>query len=88
MGSEAHIMEKCPECSSEMFLVSHNFKPPKKTDTKKWNVAKFLIEKGFNYDHLYEKTEKGVYTQLGKYPENMKDAEALVKDFHNNGIKK
>ena len=88
MDYDAPIKEICPDCGSKMYSVSHHFRPPKKTDDRKWKVAKFLIEKGFNYDHIYEMIDKGVYRQLGSYPETMKEAEDFVKSFNTNGIKK
>lgn len=79
--------EICPDCGTKMYFVSHHFKPPRKTDDKKWKVVRFLIEKGYNYDHIYERIDDGVYQQLGKYPETMKDAEEFVKNFETNGVK-
>lgn len=78
----------CPDCGESMYFLSHLFKPPRRNDTKRWKVVKFLVENGFDYYHLYEMIEPGVYSQLGKYPETMIEAEELVKNFTKKGIKK
>lgn len=80
--------EVCPDCGVIMHFLSHMFKPPKKSDAKKWKVVKYLVENGFNYYHTYDMVELGVYRELGKYPETMKEAEEFVKAFHPNGVKK
>ena len=80
--------EICPECGKSMYFLSHMFKPPRKTDVKKWNVVKYIVESGFNYYHTYEMISPGVFQQQGKYPETMKEAEEFVKSFNSNGIKK
>ena len=38
--------------------VNHNFRPPKRTELKKWEAARILIENGFIYHHIYETVEK------------------------------
>lgn len=76
-----HKKEVCPDCGESMFFLSHLFKPPKRTDHKKWKVVKFLVESGFNYYHTYTRIKPGVYSQMGKYPETMKEAEEFVKTF-------
>lgn len=83
-----HKKEVCPDCGASMYFLSHMFKPPKKTDAKKWNVVKYLVESGFNYSHTYDLIAPGVYKQLGKYPETMKEAAEFVKSIHPSGIKK
>lgn len=37
----------CSLCGKPMTLLSHRFRPPKKTDDKKWETVKYLIENGF-----------------------------------------
>ena len=69
-----------------MTLLPHRFKPPKKTEDKKWETVKFLIEHGFYYQHIYKKvetTENGniVYENYAKYPENLKDAIEFVEKY-------
>ena len=82
------ILIKCPECGDKTIAVNQKFKPPKKLDLKKWEVVNFLIGNGFKYDILTEEIEPGVFRQLGKYPENMRDAKEFIQKFNSNGIKK
>ena len=51
----------CPDCGKSMAFLSQRFRPPKKTDDKKWEVVIFLVEKGFYYDHIWKKIQNGVY---------------------------
>ena len=32
----------CPDCSKQMTLLPHRFRPPKNDDTKKWEVVKYF----------------------------------------------
>jgi ribosomal protein L33 len=79
---------KCPECGENTVAVNQKFKPPKKLDLKKWEVVKFIIDNGFSYDKLFEEIEGDGFIQIGKYPENMRDAKEFVKKFDTNGVKK
>ncbi len=83
-----HKKEICPDCGETMCFLSHLFKPPKKTDSQKWKVVKYLVENGFNYDHTFEMITPGVYKQLGKFPETIKEAEEFIKTFQSNGVRK
>jgi len=53
----------CPKCQQQMILLPHRFRPPKKSDEKKWKAVEYLINQGFRY----EKVGKTV-------PENLRDA--------------
>lgn len=62
----------CPSCRKEMILLPHRFRPPKKSDEKKWKVVEYLLHRGFRYEHV-------VYD----VPENLRDAKAFwqkIKD--------
>ena len=79
---------KCPECGKIMTKVSHRFRPPKKTDDKKWEIVKYLVEHGFVYQHIYEKVyvnSNGTlsYENYAEYPENIKDAIDFVEKYKN-----
>ncbi|MDB5199582.1 MAG: hypothetical protein JWO92_1545 [Chitinophagaceae bacterium] len=64
----------CPECGGIVILFNHKFRPPKKDDLNKWAVVKFLSDKGFTYNHVWEKDENSnSYTEV-PYPETMKEA--------------
>ena len=75
----------CPECGKSMILLPHRFRPPKKTEQKKWETVKFLIAHGFYYQHVYEiiEKEKGItsYKNYAMYPENIKDAKEFVEKY-------
>jgi len=71
----------CPDCGRPMVLLSHRFRPPKKTDDKKWEVVKYLVENGFYYDHVFEKIHGSVYEDYAIYPETMKAAREFVEKY-------
>ena len=69
-----------------MRLLSHRFTPPKKTDDKKWEAVKYLIENGFYYDHIYQNIEINsigvkIYQNYATYPDNIKDAKEFVEKY-------
>ena len=83
-GSEREY--PCSVCGKPMTLLSHLFKPPKKTDTKLWGTVKYLVSNGFHYQHIYETVEKknGViisYTGYVPYPDNLKEAKEFVEKY-------
>lgn len=83
-GSESNYL--CPECGKPMKLLPHRFRPPKKSEDKKWETVKFLIDNGFHFQHIYENVTKTVngFTKseiLATYPENMRDAKDFVEKF-------
>lgn len=82
----------CPDCGKPMTLLSHRFRPSKKTEDKKWETVKFLIDNGFYYQHIYEnvtKTTNGFikYENLVPYPDNMRDAIEFVERYKNQARK-
>ena len=87
-GSELNY--PCPECGKHMKLLPHRFRPPKKSDDKKWETVKYLIENGFNYQHIYKtvETKNGVtsYENYAEYPENIRDAKEFVKKYKEQAI--
>ena len=76
---------KCPECGTLMKQVTHRFRPPKQNDVKKWDVAKFLMNNGFLYEHVYKRICKirglTVLENYATYPENMRDAKEFVEMY-------
>lgn len=81
----------CPNCGKQMILFSHRFRPPKMTDTKKWETVRFLIENGFYYQHIYEivETKNGIttYENHVEYPDNIRDAKEFVEKYKNQSRK-
>jgi hypothetical protein len=83
-GSERQY--PCSVCGKPMTLLSHLFKPPKKTNTKHWETVKYLIGNGFHYQHIYKTVQRknGVvisYEGYASYPENLKDAKVFVEQY-------
>lgn len=68
-----------------MILLSHRFRPPKKTDNKKWEAVKYLIENGFCYQHIYQKIEIQneicIYENYAEYPDNIQGAKEFVEKY-------
>lgn len=84
ISSDKHY--PCSECGKPMTLLSHRFRPPKKTDDKKWDTVKFLIENGFHYGHVYQKIETNCngetsYHNYATYPDNIRDAKEFVEKY-------
>ncbi len=67
--------EKCPECGQMAVRYPHRFRPPKKSDDKRWEVVRFLYENGFVYEHITNADRSG----YEKYPETIKEAREFVE---------
>ena len=78
---------KCPDCGKPMTLYPHRFRPPKKSDDSKWITVKYLLEHGFNYQHVHEPGEFGKIINgrevFVEYPENLRDAKEFVEKYKN-----
>ncbi len=80
----------CPSCGQLMMDLPHRFRPPKKTDDRKWQVVKYLIENGFYYQHIYDNNESNNYYKpqnYVEYPDNIMDAKEFVEKYKNQAIK-
>jgi len=76
----------CTTCHEPLFITHHKFKPPKKSEIKKWKVVKYLLDNGFEFGaHWVPLDGPGgsspVSFNTGPYPETMKEAEEFVKTF-------
>lgn len=75
----------CVTCGAPMIQLPHRFRPPKKSEDAKWKTAKFLVEEGFPYHHVYNRDEtSGNYNQhenYVEYPENLKEAREFVVQY-------
>lgn len=75
----------CPSCQRKMKLYPHRFRPPAKTDRRKWAVVKFLAEQGFNYQKILLKQERipgrGMVAYFVPYPETMREALLFVQQY-------
>ena len=76
----------CPDCGVKMIKVNHKFKPPKKSEIKKWEVVKFLLENGFIYQHIYDNSDKK--PPYLEYPEDLKNAIEFANIYKDQAIKK
>ncbi len=91
MGTDYNNIREadCPECGRPMILMSHRFRPPKKTDDKKWLTVEYLIENGFKYQHVYKKNEAGqLLNTYADYPNNLRDAKEFVDEYKEQAQKK
>lgn len=77
---ENQTTSDCTQCGQKMVLVNHKFKPPKKSDTKNWEVVKLLVENGFKFQSVYEEVEKGVYLKVN-YPTKLSEAKEFIKKY-------
>ncbi|MDB3887381.1 hypothetical protein N9344_00345 [bacterium] len=74
-GFDIITESKCPECGNMMTLMTHRFRPPKKSDEKAWEVVKFLVKEGFPYQHIYDDDTTPPYVS---YPKTLKTAKEFV----------
>ena len=84
--NDSELTYPCPECCKQMALLPHRFRPPKKTDDKKWEVVKFLVENGFYYQHISE-SENIDKNEYVKYPDNLQEAKEFVIKYKNQARK-
>ena len=73
----------CPDCGKEMILMPHRFRPPKRSDDKKWETVKFFIEHGFKYQPIYRHTDLNgkLVSENVEYPETLKEAKEFVQTY-------
>ncbi len=62
--------------------MPHRFRPPKKQDEKKWEVVKYLVSEGFEYQHILDDEIINTYVP---YPETMKQAKNCLKNIKTKG---
>jgi len=94
MGTDYNNIREasCPDCGRLMTLMTHRFRPPKKTDDQKWETVKYLVENGFAYQHIYEEVtlkDTGKATKkYADYPENLREAREFVEKYKQQSINK
>jgi hypothetical protein len=66
----------CSHCGSEAQRVGSDFKAPPMTDRDEWQVASFLIRRGFPYYRL------GI-----PYPTTMSEAESFVMEHADKAVR-
>jgi hypothetical protein len=57
--------------------LSRKFKPPKARDAQQWAKVRFLVEHGFSFYSVYERTEFGEIKV--PYPKTLEEAREFVK---------
>ena len=72
-----NVDKVCPDCGKPMTFLSEKFKPPKKTDNKRWKVVKFFIENGFDYSTKI-KIDGDIF--IG-YDETLEEAKEVVRKY-------
>ena len=65
----------CPDCGKLMVFLSEKFKPPRKTENKKWEVVRFFVENGFDYS---TKIGGDIYIN---YNETLEEAKEIVRKY-------
>ena len=87
---ENRVESNCPECGQLRISMPHRFRPPKKSDLKKWEVIKFLVEQGFKYQHVFKditlKNGSEDYSNYASYPENMDEAKLFVEKYKSQSL--
>lgn len=63
---------KCPQCGLKATVLNHKFRAPKLHDKRGWDLAKYLVDHGFLFDHI---SDNGLYVQ---YPATMEEAEMFI----------
>ena len=88
---DKRIESNCHECGQLRISMPHRFRPPKKTDNKKWEVVEFLINHGFKYQHIYKdiKSKKGIvdYSNYAEYPTSLNEAKEFIEKYKEQAIK-
>ena len=87
---DSRIESNCPECGQLRILMPHSFRPPKKTDNKKWEVVEFLINNGFRFQHISKdnKLKKEIANESNyvQYPTNLNEAKEFVIKYKEHAI--
>lgn len=67
----------CPQCSNSLVQVSRKFKVPKARDVAQWAKVRFLIEHGFLFYSVYERSGHGEIKV--PYPRTLAEAKEFVR---------
>ena len=84
--SSSEFVYCCPNCGKPMTLYPHRFRPPKKTDERKWATVKYLFDHGFNYQHIYEINEPEIIKKHATYPDNLREAKEFVEKYKGQAV--
>jgi predicted nucleic acid-binding Zn-ribbon protein len=67
----------CPQCGDELVQLSRKFKVPRARDREQWEKVQFLLEQGFRFYSVYERTEFGEVRV--SYPRTLAEAKLFVR---------
>ena len=67
---------RCPQCGEELIQLSRKFKAPRTRDLGQWEKVRFLVEQGFRFYSVYERTEIGEIRV--NYPASLAEAKVFV----------
>jgi hypothetical protein len=67
---------KCQQCGNDTTILYYTFKPPKIDDLKQWDLAKFYVDNGFIFQHVYDANGHAVV-----YPRTMEEAKVFVEQY-------
>ena len=57
----------CPQCNNQMTILPHRFRPPARSNDRKWKVLEFLLASGFNFE------------KAGNVPETLIEAKEFIE---------
>ncbi len=67
----------CPQCSGNLTRLSRKFKAPKTRDLIQWAKVRFLVEHGFFFYSVYERSGSGEVRV--PYPKTLAEAKEFIK---------
>ena len=72
----------CPDCGEGTVELDQKFKAPARDDVRGWRVVRFLVERGFRFDSVWEREGCGRgYVPVGAYPTSMALAKLFVSRY-------
>ena len=72
----------CPDCGGTTVGLSEKFQSPPCKDAAAWRVVQFIVERGFRYDTIHERTESGSCLWISHaYPRTMAEAREFVVKY-------
>jgi hypothetical protein len=67
----------CPQCAGGLVRLSRKFKAPPSKDLRQWEKVKFLVEHGFRFYSVYQRTGSGEIRV--PYPSTLAEARDFVR---------
>jgi hypothetical protein len=73
---------RCPECHETTYRVHPNFRAPKATARKEWEVVELLVRNGFDFSGWVRKKDApGPTLQRPGYPRTLRDAHEFMSTW-------